>query len=132
MKETRNWALAILFCLGGASCSNPPPSQEDVLIAGSAQALRHMMRNPDSFKIEKATQEPDGAICYTYRAQNGFGGMDKNNAVATLVESRFHVVVADEGEGLAAWLKHCSNTTDGKDVTSYAEYALTLPNLLGS
>ena len=47
--KTRNSVLCVISCVVLAVCSNPPPSKEDVLIAGSAQALRHMMRNPDSF-----------------------------------------------------------------------------------
>jgi hypothetical protein len=39
------------------------------------------MRDPDSFKVTQALDMPDGAVCYSYQAKNGFGGMDQGEAV---------------------------------------------------
>ena len=46
--------------------------------------LKKSMRNPDSFKVDSAiAMEATGAVCYTYRAQNGFGGINVESAVLT-------------------------------------------------
>jgi hypothetical protein len=47
-----------------------------------AQALKKGARNPDSFKLESAfivTATND--VCFEYRAQNGFGGMNRERAI---------------------------------------------------
>lgn len=47
-------------------------------------AIRKAARNPDSISISTALHmEETGAVCITYRGQNGFGGMSIENAVAT-------------------------------------------------
>jgi hypothetical protein len=44
--------------------------------------LKSMMRNSDSFVLESALIMSDGqTVCYTYRSENGFGGMNRENAV---------------------------------------------------
>ena len=44
--------------------------------------LKNSMRNPDSFKLESALViNGTGAVCYDYRAQNGFGGINAEHAV---------------------------------------------------
>ena len=46
--------------------------------------LKASLRNPDSFALEKVlTNEDGGVICIRYRAQNGFGGMNRALFVAT-------------------------------------------------
>src|SRR5579863_10148831 len=52
----------------------------DRAVAG-ARRLRSAMRNPDSFAIAKVFAEANGEVCYTYRAQNGFGGMNGGQAI---------------------------------------------------
>ena len=46
-----------------------------------AMALRKAMRDPDSFKMTQVLGMADGAVCYSYQAKNGFGGMDEGEAV---------------------------------------------------
>jgi len=46
-----------------------------------AISLRKAMRNPDSFVLEEAHVMHDNSVCFVYRAQNGFGGMDREYAV---------------------------------------------------
>lgn len=71
------------------SAKSPEQRAHDQLMAQlysrgqqGANTLRKSMRNPDSFSLEEtfASTGP-GAICYTYRAQNGFGGMNREQAV---------------------------------------------------
>lgn len=52
------------------------------LVAIGAQRLKAAMRDPDSFVLEQALMvEGTNAGCYTYRARNGFGGMNREYAV---------------------------------------------------
>jgi hypothetical protein len=84
-----------------------------VMIDG-AMALRKGMRDPDSFKVTQALDMPDGAVCYSYQAKNGFGGMDEGEAVffnGTFLESSmdgFHKLYKQE----------CADKT-GKDETDF-------------
>ena len=81
-----------------------------------------MMRNPESFKVERAVAQTDGAICYTYRAQNGFGGMDDD--VAMSVDG--YIMTSALGDDFTLkWGQRCLNATGGKDVTDYANYGAT-------
>lgn len=48
----------------------------------SAKALKAGLRNPDSLDFDEILANDDGSvICMTYRAQNGFGGMNLERAV---------------------------------------------------
>jgi hypothetical protein len=51
------------------------------VMIGGAMALRKAMRDPNSFKVTQVLDMPDGAVCYSYQAKNGFGGMDEGEAV---------------------------------------------------
>lgn len=50
--------------------------------AAAAAGLRNSMRDPRSFEVGRAKLTPDWSTCMTYRARNGFGGM---NAATALV-----------------------------------------------
>ncbi|MBV8810885.1 MAG: hypothetical protein JO033_19625, partial [Acidobacteriaceae bacterium] len=44
-----------------------------LMLAGLvANELRHSMRDPDSFKLDSVLLMDSGAVCYEYRARNGF------------------------------------------------------------
>jgi hypothetical protein len=61
----------------------------------------------------------DGTVCYGYRPQNGFGGMNIGNAVFT-PSGNFKT---DEMDGFAPlWNKYCANKT-GDDKTWEVGYA---------
>jgi hypothetical protein len=49
--------------------------------ATGAKILKSSMRNPDSFKLSEVLVMSDGSVCYEYRAQNGFGGINVEHAV---------------------------------------------------
>jgi hypothetical protein len=91
-----------------------------------AKALRDEMRNPDSFKLNQVILMPDGAACYTYRAQNGFGGMDAG-----------YYVLPPDGQGRtnedagfsSAWKKECVKQGGGTDKTWEVGYAAGLHGL---
>jgi hypothetical protein len=66
----------------------------------AAKALKASLRNPDSRSFEQILVNDDGSvICITYRAQNGFGGMNIG-----------HVVFkdGDPSESHASWRAHCA------------------------
>lgn len=58
----------------------------------AAYALKARMRNPDSIVFERAATNSDGSlVCFVYRAQNGFGGMNRELAYA--LDDRLHTGV---------------------------------------
>jgi predicted nucleic acid-binding Zn ribbon protein len=89
--------------------------------AGGAILLRKGMRNPDSFKLTSALViDRTDAVCYGYRAQNGFGGMNVGRAVLTK-GGKFKT---DEMEGFSAlWNKECAHKT-GTEEVSTIDYVL--------
>ncbi len=74
-------------------------------INSGAQEMKRHMRNPDSFKIsDVAYNAPQDAVCYQYRTQNGFGGMNVESAILS-AKKRW---VYDSSQGYkATWNKLC-------------------------
>jgi hypothetical protein len=67
----------------------------------AAKALKASLRNPDSLSFEEILANDDGSvICATYRAQNGFGGMN--------IE---HIVFKDgePSQSHASWHTNCAH-----------------------
>lgn len=82
--------------------------------AVAAQALRKSMRNPDSFVLEQALAMESNTICIEYRAQNGFGGMNRGRALLSADDKK---LISDESDGFTgAWSKGCAGQT-GDDLT---------------
>src|SRR3989344_3897958 len=78
----------------------------------TAVALKKAMRNPDSFKLESALiVDGTNAICYEYRAQNGFGGMNFGRAFIYFEGRRFLQSEAGEEteEFITLWNRECAN-----------------------
>jgi hypothetical protein len=86
-----------------------------------AASLKAAMRNPDSLKLDKVIGMDDGTVCYEYRAQNGFGGMNREFAIL-LPGAR------SLSTSTAVWQKHCAHKR-GFNVTSNAE---TLMKIAGN
>lgn len=81
-----------------------------------ADTLKKSMRNPESFKVSSAlAMEKTGAVCYEYRAQNGFGGMNVETAVLT-AEGEIKTKSMDGFAKL--WNKNCAGQTGYE----YAKY----------
>ena len=94
-----------------AATNTAQETPEDSLRTGQAfavgQRLKQIVRNPDSLVIEQANASDDGKLlCVTYRAQNGFGGM--NRETGTWYDGAPH-------PDAAYWNKHC--TQPMRDVT---------------
>ena len=73
-----------------------------------AIALKKMMRDPESFKLESAlVMESTGGVCYEYRSKNGFGGVNAGQAVLSADLKNFKT---SEDHGFATlWDKECAN-----------------------
>lgn len=72
-----------------------------------ARLLKKSMRNPDSFKLTSALIiNATGTVCYEYRAQNGFGGVNAGEAVLT-PKGRFKT---NEMDGFTSlWNRECAH-----------------------
>lgn len=142
------WFFGIIVGLGfvgamsskfGPSTPAPSPAEQNAKRAADAidemkveravlgaKQLRDSMRNPDSFKLSQALIMDDGAVCYEYRAQNGFGGMNVGQA-ALSPKGKFK---SSESEGFSAlWKRECANKL-GTDKTQVVGYAAGLHGLL--
>lgn len=88
-----------------------------------AIALKKAMRDPESFKLESALVINDtGAVCYDYRARNGFGGVNVGHAVLASDGKRFKT---NEEDGFTKlWNKECVNKTGKEVVTAIRWFAL--------
>ena len=94
--------------LSGANSAAPTESAQDKQQQHltyqaylAAKAVKASLRNPDSLSFEQILASDDGnIICLTYRAQNGFGGMN--------IE---HVVFkdGDPSQSHASWHAHCAH-----------------------
>jgi len=51
------------------------------LVFTGEEMLKKMMRDPDSLEFDRVLYTEDENVCYTYRAKNGFGGMNKGAAI---------------------------------------------------
>jgi hypothetical protein len=96
-----------------------------VVAAEGAKRLRDAMRNPDSFKLAQVLIMNDQAVCYDFRSQNGFGGMNLGHAVL----SPSGQLRTNEMSGFyTLWNKECGNKT-GADKTREVGYAAGLHGL---
>ena len=107
-----------------ASTPTPTPAQQKDDInfkraAVVAQKLRSNMRNPDSFKLTEVLIMPSGAVCYSYRSQNGFGGMNQEQAV---LSSKDRLTMSESDGFETAWNRECAHKT-GEDKTWEVGYA---------
>ena len=93
------------------AAESPEDSRRTGLAFAAGQQLAATARNPDSLVIEQAIASDDGhLLCVRYRAQNGFGGM--NRETAAWYDGTPHL-------DAAYWNKHC--TKPMRDVTFVVE-----------
>jgi hypothetical protein len=72
-----------------------------------AITLKKTMRDPESFQLESTLLiEGTGAVCYEYRARNGFGGLNAGKAVVSGDGKQFKTREMDGFHGL--WNKECA------------------------
>ncbi len=108
----------------GASLSQPPisanrqnsaeenkPESENnaalALAAIGAESIKKSMRDPDSFKLSSVLIiDKTKAVCYEYRARNGFNGLNAGQAVL----SPKGKLLTDEMEGFSSlWNRECAH-----------------------
>lgn len=77
----------------------------------SATELRKTMRNPSSLKFDSVFVTNAGDVCYDYRAENGFGGMNHEYAILTK-NAKFYQ------NNSSKWNKLCVNK-EGYEVSSF-------------
>jgi hypothetical protein len=90
------------------------------LAVSGAKQLKNAMRNPDSFKVSNALFMDNGVVCYEYRAQNGFGGMNVGRAVLT---AKGMLKTNEIDGGTKLWNRECANKS-GYDKTWEVNYAI--------
>ena len=81
--------------------------------------LKSAMRNPDSFILESVYVSDAGAACIEYRAQNGFGGMNRESAV--IGNGRAATSSDNSGTFERVWNKECRSVFD---MTNYVKMRL--------
>ncbi len=92
------------------------------IVAG--ESLKKAMRDPDSLSIDRAfgRTEKHGVtyVCVEYRGRNGFGGMDREHAVFSLVGG---------DQSAHAWNKYCTGDKDFTEVTATVQTGVSIsPN----
>ena len=85
------------------------------LALAAVKSVRAVLRNPDSMVLETVLVDEEGDIaCITYRAQNGFGGMNRDQIVFT---------PQGGGESRTVWNKFCAHK-ELYDLTSSTQFML--------
>jgi hypothetical protein len=88
--------------------------------AHALRLLRAATRSPETFKVEHVYRMADGAFCYEFRGQNGFGGMTRGTAVSLaglLLYER-------DPDFRRVYQKECADGTVVEDVKGIAWLAL--------
>lgn len=100
---------------GTTSTAASKPAAEDGSTEKSTRAqtlmllVKRSLRNPDSLKVESVLVTDALAVCATYRAQNGFGGMNREQAVMNSAQTK---VLSNSEKGFAAlWNHECADKT---------------------
>jgi hypothetical protein len=106
----------------GSSSSGTDPEQakKDAAVQRAvlgARVLKKAMRDPDSFKLESALViDGSRAVCYDYRAKNGFGGYNTGHAVLAGDGTTFKT---NEMPGFTKlWNKQCSGKQGIEEATA--------------
>ena len=100
--------------------TDPERAKKDAAVQRAvlgARVLKKAMRDPDSFKLESALViEGSRAVCYDYRAKNGFGGYNRGHAVLAGNGTTFKT---DDMAGFRKlWNKECSGKQGIEEATA--------------
>lgn len=69
-------------------------------------AIKKSLRNPDSFEAESVLVTEAGAVCAVYRAENGFGGINVEQAVLNAAQTK---ALSSNDKGFTAvWNRECA------------------------
>lgn len=76
--------------------------------------IKKAQRNPKSYVLEKVFYaEKTKALCFDYRSQNGFGGINKIQAV--LIEKSGRIVTSEDDGFVSVYNEQCAK--EGYDIT---------------
>lgn len=87
-------SVVFFYAVVLTGCGDPTPEQNAATarlyaISIGQEAVQNSLRDPNSIEWEsKAVNIDTGALCYIYRARNGFGGMAQGFAV--IVDGKMH------------------------------------------
>lgn len=88
-----------------------------------AIALKKASREPEDFKLESAfVIENTGAVCYSYREKNEFGGVNIGSAVLSADGKQLKTY--EENGFSKLWNKECANKTGTEAATAIRWFAL--------
>lgn len=96
----------------------PPTRQEkakrtDADLLLGALSLKQAMRDPESFSLSSVfIADKSSAICYEYRARNGFNGLNVEHAVFPV---KGPIMSDGMGGFAAAWNKQCAHQTGNEE-----------------
>jgi hypothetical protein len=83
--------------------------QEVRFAVAGANMLKKSMRNPDSFKLDSVFMiDGQTALCYEYRAQNGFGGVNAAKAVVDVNNNQIKTSEPYTDAFVRLWNKSCA------------------------
>jgi hypothetical protein len=121
-------AVMVLIIIVGNSPSTQPEDQHESEAKSRAFTLGEAMvdnaRNPTSVRFDFASEMVDGSYCFSFRAQNGFGGM----ALAKIVVITAGNKVYQQNDTMTspgfvrAWNAHCAGKTGISDATATLNY----------
>lgn len=126
-------ALVMVSCIisqDAARKNQPPPpppqtaeqraetekrNQQIRFAVAGANVIKKSMRNPDSFKLDSVFLiDGQTAICYEYRAQNGFGGVNAAKAIFDINNSQFKSSEPYSDAFVRAWNKSCAGKSSNE------------------
>ncbi len=126
------WASVIVVKGGGISTPAAPPLTAEqqkandeettrvVIAANMAKGLKHALRDPESLKLSSVLIMDSHAVCYEFRARNGFSGTNLAQAVLS-PKGRF---LTSEQDGFSVlWNRLCAGKT-GTDETFRVTFIL--------
>lgn len=109
--------------------SKPPEVKRNTEVGentvyGGMRLLKMNMRDPSSFQLESAVLMDSKAICYTYRARNGYGGLNLEHAV---LNHEGTAILTEQMNGFAAtWNRDCRKKGGhdyAEEINAIAKYA---------
>jgi hypothetical protein len=110
-------------CCDPAKAGNQQDGKERGMRAAmGAASILSAARNPDSVHFTSVLIMKDGTVCYAYRAQNGFGGLNREFAVLSPNPKTKYL-----SQSAASWNSHCANK-EGDDYTALINSRMGLLN----
>ena len=106
------------------SSNEQEENERGLRAAMGAASILGAARNPDSVHFTSVLIMKDGTVCYAYRAQNGFGGLNREFAILSPNPKTKYL-----SRSSASWNAHCANK-EGDDYTALINSRAALLNRL--